>query len=373
MPTVTAFTPKFQVLDSSGNPGNAWKIYTYAPGTTTPQASYTDSTGNTANANPVIADSRGEINLWLDVSLLYKIVVKDSSDVTIWTVDNFNTTYNSIQKIIVDAKGDLISATAADTPARLAVGANYTFLRALSSESTGLAWLGAFPSENISTGGTLTAAQMNKALISSTDSATYTLPDLTAALDGSMGILMSNGGLTNGITLAADASDSILDPTTGTVGSIVLVGTGESVAVVGCFANNRWYVLALERTAQRAILQFNSGTATLTAGGTAYFGNSTATTTEVAHDCRVPFKCIVSNLHTTAQAVQTGGQTTTYTIRKNASYTTLTCVNSTGRNASDTTNSVSFAQGDLISIKAVTSASATATTHTATIELRRVT
>lgn len=41
---------------------------------------------------------------------------------------------------ILDAKGDLISATAADTPARLAVGTNGQVLTANSSTSTGLQW-----------------------------------------------------------------------------------------------------------------------------------------------------------------------------------------------------------------------------------------
>jgi hypothetical protein len=45
---------------------------------------------------------------------------------------------NAIQNAIVDAKGDLISATANDTPARLAVGANGDTLVADSSTSTGL-------------------------------------------------------------------------------------------------------------------------------------------------------------------------------------------------------------------------------------------
>ena len=47
---------------------------------------------------------------------------------------------NAIQNTIVDAKGDLITATAADTPSRLAVGANDTVLTADSTTATGLKW-----------------------------------------------------------------------------------------------------------------------------------------------------------------------------------------------------------------------------------------
>ena len=47
---------------------------------------------------------------------------------------------NAIQNAIVDAKGDLIAASAADTPARLAVGANGTVLTADSAEATGIKW-----------------------------------------------------------------------------------------------------------------------------------------------------------------------------------------------------------------------------------------
>jgi hypothetical protein len=47
---------------------------------------------------------------------------------------------NAIQNAIVDAKGDLIAATAADTPARLAVGTNGQSLVADSTAATGLKW-----------------------------------------------------------------------------------------------------------------------------------------------------------------------------------------------------------------------------------------
>jgi hypothetical protein len=53
---------------------------------------------------------------------------------------------NAIQNSIVDAKGDLIAASAADTPARLAVGANDLLLTAASGETTGLKYTGAWTS-----------------------------------------------------------------------------------------------------------------------------------------------------------------------------------------------------------------------------------
>jgi hypothetical protein len=46
----------------------------------------------------------------------------------------------AINPTIVDAKGDIVAATAADTVARLAVGANDTVLTADSAEATGLKW-----------------------------------------------------------------------------------------------------------------------------------------------------------------------------------------------------------------------------------------
>ena len=55
---------------------------------------------------------------------------------------------NAIQNSIVDAKGDLIGASANDTPARLAVGNNGETLLADSSTSTGLRWQGSAIGKN---------------------------------------------------------------------------------------------------------------------------------------------------------------------------------------------------------------------------------
>ena len=46
----------------------------------------------------------------------------------------------AVANSLIDAKGDLVTATANDTPARLAVGSNDSLLVAASGETTGLKW-----------------------------------------------------------------------------------------------------------------------------------------------------------------------------------------------------------------------------------------
>jgi len=53
---------------------------------------------------------------------------------------DYITAASAINPTIVDAKGDIIAASAADTVARLAVGSNDTVLTADSSTATGLKW-----------------------------------------------------------------------------------------------------------------------------------------------------------------------------------------------------------------------------------------
>lgn len=79
---------KHRFLDSNGQPLVGGKLYSYQAGTLTPQATYTDQGAATPNANPVILDSDGECDLWLDQTISYKFILKDSDDVTQWTVDN---------------------------------------------------------------------------------------------------------------------------------------------------------------------------------------------------------------------------------------------------------------------------------------------
>jgi hypothetical protein len=86
-----ALTPdaKLQFLDNNGLPLNGGKLYTYAAGTTTNQATYADSSG-TPNANPVVLDSSGRATVYLDTTVSYKFKLNTSADVTLWTQDNIS-------------------------------------------------------------------------------------------------------------------------------------------------------------------------------------------------------------------------------------------------------------------------------------------
>lgn len=71
--------------DTSGRSLSLGKVYTYLAGTSTPAALYTarDKSGNASN--PIILDSVGRAVVYGDG--IYKFVVKNSSDVTLYTMD----------------------------------------------------------------------------------------------------------------------------------------------------------------------------------------------------------------------------------------------------------------------------------------------
>lgn len=116
---VTMLAAPFSAFyNSNGSPLSGGKIYTYSAGTTTPKDTYTDSTGSTPNSNPVVLDSAGRAVIWLNGA--YKIVVKDSSDVVVWTTDNVTsgTTAGDMTAAIYDpatVNEQLVGLTATQT------------------------------------------------------------------------------------------------------------------------------------------------------------------------------------------------------------------------------------------------------------------
>lgn len=100
-------SPKMQFFTAAGIPLVGGKLFTYASGTTSPLATYTDDTGNTTNTNPVILDSRGEAEVWFGPSR-YSLVLKDADDNLIWTVDGVNTIRGAQNQPTVAAAGQTV-------------------------------------------------------------------------------------------------------------------------------------------------------------------------------------------------------------------------------------------------------------------------
>lgn len=110
-----------QLFDNNGNPLSGGKLETYQAGTSTPLATYTSNTGNTAHTNPIVLDSAGRVpngEIWLDFAYLYKFVVKTSTNVLIATYDNIGGSFNS-SSIIANftGNGSTVAFTLASAPA----------------------------------------------------------------------------------------------------------------------------------------------------------------------------------------------------------------------------------------------------------------
>lgn len=100
IPVVPMYEPKIQFLDSSGNPLAGGYLCSYVTGSSTPLATYTDSTGGTSNSNPVQLDAGGRANIWLGAST-YRLVLYDSTGSActgspIWSVDGVQSSIRDI-------------------------------------------------------------------------------------------------------------------------------------------------------------------------------------------------------------------------------------------------------------------------------------
>jgi hypothetical protein len=111
-----------QFFDNDGNVLSGGKIYTYAAGSSTPAATYTNSNGSIAHANPIILNSAGRVptgEIWLTDGILYKFVLKNSSDVLIATYDNISGINSNF--IAFTNQQEIVTATAGQTVFNLSI------------------------------------------------------------------------------------------------------------------------------------------------------------------------------------------------------------------------------------------------------------
>ena len=84
----TRLIPPYQpFLDGNGDPLSGGKLNFYETGTTTPKNTYSDSSQTTANTNPIILNSEGQLDVDVWGQGEFKLVVTDSADGNIYTYD----------------------------------------------------------------------------------------------------------------------------------------------------------------------------------------------------------------------------------------------------------------------------------------------
>lgn len=100
--------PKFQAITSAGIPLVGGKLYSYAEGTDTAKATYSNEacTAPYANANPVVLDSLGEAVVYIPDSS-YKFVLKTSAGVTVWTIDGIGEADSIAESELTIASGSI--------------------------------------------------------------------------------------------------------------------------------------------------------------------------------------------------------------------------------------------------------------------------
>jgi hypothetical protein len=142
----------------------------------------------------------------------------------------------AIAKSLVDAKGDLIAATAADTVARLAIGTNGQVLTADSTAATGMAWAASSSPSYTWTDYTPTVTASTGTITSTTSTGQY-------LQIGKMVIVQADIQITNAGTGAGNLIITL--PVSAVVGNVNRYGgsgaetaaTGKSLSVV-CDAGN---------------------------------------------------------------------------------------------------------------------------------------
>lgn len=201
----------WQFFDNNGKPLSGGLLYTYAAGTTTLTATYTDSSGGTANSNPIVLDSAGRVpyEIWLTAGTNYKFVLNTSTGTLIGTYDNIKSAATSL-----DGTGTNNGVAYFNSVGAFSSGSNLTF----NSATNALTAAGTITGGNIVTGGNVTASgNLSGVNLTATG---------TAAITGNTtitGTLAVTGGITSATPAVTQAlgDNSTKIATTAFVQSIV--------------------------------------------------------------------------------------------------------------------------------------------------------
>lgn len=243
-------------FNANGVPLSGGQLFSYAAGTTTPQGTYSDSTGTT-NANPVVLDSSGYADVWLDPTLAYKLKLEDASNNVLWTVDNitFATGINTWNANTVYQQGNIVLDSSGQGILYVSL-INTNQNNALTSVSSWRSLDGNI--RTVSTNTTLTITDNEVRSNSTSGSLTHTLPACSATPVGKKITVKDVGTGGNNTSIKGAGTDSIDGVVTyGTAlpknGFITVENTGST-----------WDVIAISTFVAPTVQKFTSSTGTYT-------------------------------------------------------------------------------------------------------------
>ncbi len=252
-----------QFFDNNGNPLSGGLIYTYAAGTTTPAATYTSSSGLTANANPIVLDSAGRTpaQIWLTSGLSYKFVLQTSLGVTIKTDDNIFASFELAKEI-----GIAVGLGAGSVATNIAVGDT-----ALDSNTTGSNNTAAgYNALTGNTDGIQNVAVGSQALDANTSG------DYNVAVGYDALSAVSTSNYSTGLGYRAINAATTNGGNTGVGADALLLTTGSNNTAVGYAAGN-----SLTTGSNNTVIGYDADVSSATVSNEVTIGNSSVTSLRV--------------------------------------------------------------------------------------------
>ena len=231
MATLTP-SPLMQFFTANGAPLVGGLLYTYAAGTVTPQSTYTDSTGNTANTNPVVMNSRGEAAVWLD-SALYYMVLKDSTGAQIWTADNVGSLSAGVTNYMTVTGANTLLGTYTQPLSAYVAGLTLSFVAAATNSGAATLNINNLGVKALTKDGATALAAADIKIGDVTlvvyDGTRFQLINPMLALPGTSGNVLTSNGTSwtssPNIVASFSAGTTGFTPSTATTGAVTLAGT----------------------------------------------------------------------------------------------------------------------------------------------------
>lgn len=256
---------KQRFFDNNGNPLAGGKLYSYAAGTTNLRATYKNKAGTEYNTNPIILDSRGECDIWIQTGN-FKFVLTDSSDSTIWTVDNVQSLADILSNdegalAVMNNLSDLNSVDTALT--NLSTGTNGAVITANATQTVTNKSIDATTNTliNIDNSSIKTAAAIAVNKLAATTASRVLTSDASGFISAS-GVTSTELGYVSGVTSAiqTQVDAKIAKSTIAAKGDIVIGTAANTPSAVAVGTNGQ--VLTADSTQATGVKWSNVGAST---------------------------------------------------------------------------------------------------------------